>query len=542
MTGGLDMTEVDTAPAAASATATATATDVDELVERAAAASRVWGRTPAAARARALRLVADALDDAAGALISIAMRETNLLEGRLKGELARTTFQLRFFADELEGGQLSQATIDHADANWPMGAPRPDLRRHLIAVGPVLVFAASNFPFAFSVAGGDTASALAAGCPVVVKAHSGHVELSVATAAVVTTALRAAGAPEGTFALVAGTENGRRALLHPVLKAASFTGSIAGGRALFDLAASRDEPIPFFGELGSVNPVFVTRAAADARPSEIAAGFLAAVAGSSGQLCTKPGVLVVPAGSQLLAELQEIQQLETHRLLNSRIETGFERSLEWLQANPNLTTLAHAGGAPAGARGISLYSTDAATFLEHADELTEEHFGPAALVVTYSEEVDRVRVLSEFAGQLAVSIFGEETDATDATDASVRELVQLAEEKAGRVLWSQWSTGVSVTYAQQHGGPYLPRPHPRRRPSGRLRRSVSSGRSPTRGSRTRCFPMGSRMRIRSASSAASTGLWSSRSAGPGSDLATALRARLTASKGCLRRRSMAVPA
>lgn len=448
MTGGLDMTEVDTAPAAASATATATATDADELVERAAAASRVWGRTPAAARARALRLVADALDDAAGALISIAMRETNLLEGRLKGELARTTFQLRFFADELEGGQLSQATIDHVDANWPMGASRPDLRRHLIAVGPVLVFAASNFPFAFSVAGGDTASALAAGCPVVVKAHSGHVELSVATAAVVTTALRAAGAPEGTFALVAGTENGRRALLHPVLKAASFTGSIAGGRALFDLAASRDEPIPFFGELGSVNPVFVTRAAADARPSEIAAGFLAAVAGSSGQLCTKPGVLVVPAGSQLLAELQEIQQLETHRLRNSRIETGFERSLEWLQANPNLTTLAHAGGAPAGARGISLYSTDAATFLEHADELTEEHFGPAALVVTYSEEVDRVRVLSEFAGQLAVSIFGEETDA------SVRELVQLAEEKAGRVLWSQWSTGVSVTYAQQHGGPY----------------------------------------------------------------------------------------
>ncbi|MGO2751213.1 MAG: aldehyde dehydrogenase (NADP(+)) [Pseudoclavibacter sp.] len=449
MTGGLDVTEIDTA--AATAAEVATATDVDELVELASAASWIWGATPAAERAIALRLVADALDDAAGTLISIAMRETNLLEGRLKGELARTTFQLRFFADELDAGQLSQATIDHADVDWPMGAPRPDLRRQLVPVGPVLVFAASNFPFAFSVAGGDTASALAAGCPVVVKAHSGHVELSVATAAVVTTALRAVGAPEGTFALVTGTENGRRALLHPALKAASFTGSIAGGRALFDLAVSREAPIPFFGELGSVNPVFVTRAAAHARATEIAAGFLAAVAGSSGQLCTKPGVLVVPAGSPLLAELQEIQQLETHRLLNARIESGFERSLEWLQANPDLTTLAHADATPAGTGGVSLYSTDSATFLEHSAELTEEHFGPAAVVVTYSDEVDRVRILHEFAGQLTVTIFGEETDATEA---SVRELVQLAEAKAGRVLWNQWSTGVSVTYAQQHGGPY----------------------------------------------------------------------------------------
>ncbi|WP_258070677.1 aldehyde dehydrogenase (NADP(+)) [Pseudoclavibacter sp. AY1F1] len=452
MTGGPDLTVVDaaSAPAADAARVDADAV-VDQLVDRAARASRVWGATSAAGRATALRLVADALDDSAGSLISIAMRETNLLEGRLKGELARTTFQLRFFADELEAGQLSQATIDHADVNWPMGAPRPDLRRHLVAVGPALVFAASNFPFAFSVAGGDTASALAAGCPVIVKAHSGHVELSVATAAVVTTALRAVGAPEGTFALVTGTENGRRALLHPALKAASFTGSIAGGRALFDLAASREEPIPFFGELGSVNPVFVTRAAADTRATEIAAGFLAAVAGSSGQLCTKPGVLVVPAGSPLLAELQEIQQLETHRLLNARIESGFERSLEWLHGNPKLTTLAHADGTPAGARGLSLYSTDANTFLEHAAELAEEHFGPAAVVVTYNDEVDQVRILREFAGQLTVSVFGEEADTAIE---SVRELVQLAQEKAGRVLWNQWSTGVSVTYAQQHGGPY----------------------------------------------------------------------------------------
>lgn len=441
MTGGLAVTDVDT-PAA---------TDVDELVERASAASRIWGATPAASRAIALRLVADALDDAAGTLISIAMRETNLLEARLKGELARTTFQLRFFADELDAGQLSQATIDHADVDWPMGAPRPDLRRQLVPVGPVLVFAASNFPFAFSIAGGDTASALAAGCPVVVKAHSGHVELSVATAAVVATALRAVGAPEGTFALVTGTDNGRRALLHPALKAASFTGSIAGGRALFDLAGSREQPIPFFGELGSVNPVFVTRAAADARPSEIAAGFVAALAGSSGQLCTKPGVLVVPAGSPLLAQLREVQQLETHRLLNARIETGFERSLQWLQGNPNLTPLIHAGGTPAGAHGVSLYSTDAASFLEHAAELTEEHFGPAAVVVTYSDELDRVRILREFAGQLTVSVFGEDADAEAPV---VHELVRLAEEKAGRVLWNQWSTGVSVTYAQQHGGPY----------------------------------------------------------------------------------------
>ncbi|WP_371030618.1 hypothetical protein [Pseudoclavibacter sp. JSM 162008] len=153
----------------------------------------------------------------------------------------------------------------------------------------------------------------------------------------------------------------------------------------------------------------------------------------------------------MLAELQGAQQLETHELLNSRIESGFERSLEWLHANPSLATLAHAGGAPAGARGLSLYSTDTVTFLEHAAELTEEHFGPAAIVVTYSDEADRVRILREFAGQLTVSVFGEEADAAVE---GVRELVRLAQEKAGRVLWNQWSTGVSVTYAQQHGGPY----------------------------------------------------------------------------------------
>lgn len=207
-------------------------------------------------RAQALLAIADALDAAAEELIPLAQEETNLAPARLGGELKRTTFQLRLFAELLVDGGYLDARIDHADEAWPMGA-RPDIRRVLEPLGPVLVFAASNFPFAFSVLGGDSCSALAAGCPVVVKVHSGHPRLSAAVGRVATAALAAAGAPAGLLALIYGTQSGRDALLDPRIKAGAFTGSIPGGRALFDLANSRPDPIPFFGELGSVNPVFV---------------------------------------------------------------------------------------------------------------------------------------------------------------------------------------------------------------------------------------------------------------------------------------------
>jgi len=266
---------------------------VETVLENAAQASADWMSTTPSFRATVLRLIADRLDAQADQLVAVAGEETHLTEQRLRNELIRTTFQLRFFADVIIEGSYLDARVDHADPQWGMG-PRPDIRRVHEPIGPVLVFSASNFPFAFSVAGGDTASALAAGCPVIVKAHSGHPRLSVETGLVVTQAIRDAGAADGIFAVITGTESGRIALLDGRIKAGSFTGSIPGGRALFDLATSRPDPIPFYGELGSVNPTFVTRSAAAERGDEVLAEFVASFTLGAGQFCTKPGVLFVP--------------------------------------------------------------------------------------------------------------------------------------------------------------------------------------------------------------------------------------------------------
>ena len=249
--------------------------ELDRLIGAAAAADRELVSSRPLDRARWLELVATRLDAAADQLVPLAVEETHLGRDRLQGELKRTTFQLRLFAGVLRDGSFLQATIDHADPAWPMGA-RPDLRRMLRPIGPVAVYAASNFPFAFSVAGGDTASALAAGCPVLLKAHPSHPELSAATGAHVKDALSEAGAPDSVFAVVMGFEAGIALVKDARIRAASFTGSLRGGRALFDLAVSRPEPIPFYGELGSVNPAFVTPEAGVQRPDDVAAGFVGA--------------------------------------------------------------------------------------------------------------------------------------------------------------------------------------------------------------------------------------------------------------------------
>ncbi|HTE60177.1 MAG TPA: aldehyde dehydrogenase family protein, partial [Solirubrobacteraceae bacterium] len=276
-------------------------TTVDTAAESAKAAFPELGRTADAVRATWLRAVAEALDAAAPDLLPIAADETALGDARLRGEIARTTGQLRLFASVLDEGSYLEATIDHAVPDAI--PPSPDLRRMLRPLGPVAVFAASNFPFAFSVAGGDTASALAVGCPVVVKAHPGHPALSRLTARIVEEALRAAGAPNGAFAIVEGREEGVALIEHPAIAAAAFTGSVAGGRALHERAALRPEPIPFFGELGSLNPVVVTAAADAARGAALAAGLATSFQLGSGQFCTKPGLVLVPVGSTLEREL-----------------------------------------------------------------------------------------------------------------------------------------------------------------------------------------------------------------------------------------------
>ncbi|WP_159605116.1 aldehyde dehydrogenase family protein, partial [Agromyces humi] len=298
MTATTANTVAGTANSVAGTTTAVDGTTTAELDRVAHAARGAFATTVASTatdRAAWLTAVADALEAASDELIPLADEESHLGAPRLTGELARTTSQLRLFASAVLEGSYLEATIDHPDATTI--PPRPDLRRMLRPLGPVAVFSASNFPFAFSVAGGDTASALAAGCPVIVKGHSAHPRLSRRTAEIVAAALAAAGAPEGVFGHVVGRDAGVKLVQHPEVRAVGFTGSLHGGRALFDLASSRPDPIPFYGELSAVNPVLITAAAIDARSEELASGLAASFTLGAGQFCTNPGVVFVPAGS-----------------------------------------------------------------------------------------------------------------------------------------------------------------------------------------------------------------------------------------------------
>ena len=424
-------------------------TVVPELVAAATGAGAVWAATTRQDRAAVLDAVADALDAAGDQLVPLGVEDSHLPEGRLRGELQRTTFQLRLFGEVLRDGGYLDVRVDHPDAGWPMGAPRPDLRRTMVPLGPVVVFAAGNFPFAFSVAGNDMASALAAGCPVLLKAHPGHLRLSLATAEVVLRALADAGAPEGLFTLVVGDEAGRAALTDPGVAAAGFTGSTGGGRALFDLAVARPTPIPFFGELGSVNPVFVTRAAAEARGAEIAKEAVASFTLGAGQFCTKPGVLVVPDGSPLLDALRSADLPGPAPMLSERMVEGHNRVRHELEEVAGVEVLAQGTDAEDGTPAPTILRTDVATLLADVEELFRECFGPTVLVATYDGEADLVALAQAIEGQLTASVFGEESDAE-----GVRDLVTVLANRAGRLLWNAWPTGVSVTYAQEHGGPY----------------------------------------------------------------------------------------
>lgn len=430
-----------------SATEATTPEHLETLLAAAEPASRAWAAATPVRRAEVLDVVAQALDGAADELVPLAMSETHLAEGRLRGELKRTTFQLRLFGEVLRDGHYLDVRIDPADADWPMGVPRPDLRRWKEALGPVVVFAASNFPFAFSVAGGDTASALAAGNAVLLKAHPGHAGLSHRTGQILTESLRAAGAPDGLFAVIYGREAGTTALKDSRVKAGGFTGSIPGGRALFDLATSRPDPIPFYGELGSNNPVFVTAEAAESRAGEIAEGFLSSFTQGAGQFCTKPGTLIAPAGSGLVERLRGAALAGPSALLNQRIQEGYVSVLGGLSGHPAIEVLAQGPDPLANPPSPTLLRTTAKDMLKDPEALQRECFGPTALVVEYSDESQLADLAESFEGQLTATLFAAE-------DADVAELVEILARKAGRVLWGQWPTGVSVTYAQQHGGPY----------------------------------------------------------------------------------------
>lgn len=436
-------------------TQTQTQTDTDAatletVLARAAVAAAPLADTSRQDRAAALHAVADTLDASSDELVALAQEESHLPQARLTGEVKRTTGQIRMFAGGLLEDSLLDVVIDTADPD-AVPVPRPDLRRTQLPVGPVLVFAASNFPFAFSVAGGDTASALAAGCPVVVKAHPGHPRTSVRTAELVSAALTGAGLPEGSFALITGQDAGVQALRDPRIQAGGFTGSLVGGRALLDIANGREQPVPFFAEMGSLNPVFVTPGAVRARGEAVADGFLASFTMGVGQFCTKPGLLFVPRGSGLVDRLvEQVGEAPAGPMLMDRIHSGHAQVRDALASRPGVHTLVLGDSDDERQTAApTLLATDVTTLLQDRDGLLTECFGPTALVVEYDDADQAVEAARAFEGNLTATVHAE----ADETDLAARLLRELR-DRAGRVLFNGWPTGVAVAWAQHHGGPW----------------------------------------------------------------------------------------
>jgi NADP-dependent aldehyde dehydrogenase len=402
-------------------------------------------------RAALLRAAAGAVESAAAELIAAADAETALGVARLTGELARVAYQFRFFADIVDDGAFLGVVIDAPDpAAVP---PRPELRRWKVPLGAVGVFAASNFPFAFSVPGGDTASALAAGCPVVVKAHPDHPETSELAAAAIRAAAEQVGLPANVLTLVHGYQAGADLVRHPLISAVGFTGSIPGGRALFDLAVARPVPIPFYGELGSLNPVLVTEQAAAARAGELAGGLVASYTLGQGQFCTKPGLVLVPAGpaGDTLAKTvtETAAAAAPGALLDARMREHFLTGFAARAAAPGVRTLAAAAAAPTGdvpqAVRAGLLEVDAADL---GGDLLEECFGPVTVLVRYRDAADAEAVLSRLGGNLTATLHAETGE-----PGAAAWLARLS-RFAGRVIFGGWPTGVAVAPAMTHGGPY----------------------------------------------------------------------------------------
>ncbi|MEU3061380.1 aldehyde dehydrogenase (NADP(+)) [Streptomyces subrutilus] len=433
----------------------ATPREVDEAV-RAADAARGALADPVA-RAAFLRAAAGLLDEAAAHVIEAADAETALGPGRLTGELARTTGQLRAFADAVEEGSYLDVRIDRADPS--LSPPRPELRRYKVPLGVVAVYAASNFPLAFSVPGGDTASALAAGCPVVVKAHPDHPATSELCASLLRRAALSAGLPAGVVAVLHGFDAGLELIRHPRVTAAGFTGSIRGGRALFDAAAARPVPIPFHGELGSLNPVVVTPAAAAERADEIGSGLAGAVTLGVGQFCVKPGLVLVPEGpdgDRLAGALAKaLGETEPGVLLDHRMRENFVAGVRERGALPGVGAPVTPGSGGEHTVGAGFLTVPAARLVEGGAHalLLEECFGPVTVVARYASQDEAAAVLGRLPGNLSATLQLSRDEALGAPGPAAALIGQVT-GLAGRVVVNGWPTGVAVAPAQHHGGPY----------------------------------------------------------------------------------------
>lgn len=428
-----------------------TPAEVDRIAANAAAAASGLEALGRHGRADLLDRMAYAVETRRDELVRTASLETGFTITKLGAELTRAVFQLRFFGEVIREGSYLEATIDHA-GDTPMG-PRPDLRRLLVPIGPVAVFGASNFPFAFSVLGGDTASAIAAGNPVVVKAHQSHPATAKLSFDILTEAVDAA--PAGILGIVYGRQAGSGLVAHPAIQAVGFTGSLSGGRALLDVINRRDDPIPFYGELSSLNPVIVTPAAAAERSGEIAAGLVSSVTLGAGQLCTKPGVVLIPDnadGDAIAAALHRAMADEAAQpLLNERIFDTYRADIGRLCNDRLLTTLGSPDQAPGA--GFTVQPMAFETHLTHlSDDRITEIFGPVTVLVRYPE--DDV----EKAARAALDLLPKSLTATIHHGADepgqVKRLTDAVRPTAGRIVYNGFPTGVAVSWAQNHGGPW----------------------------------------------------------------------------------------
>ncbi len=437
--------------------AASTADELDAAIAAAAQAARDPRLADASRREAMLRGAAARLRDHRDEIVELAGSETGLPEARLSGELERTAVQLEMLGGVIASGDHLGIIIDPADTD-AAPVPRPDVRRMLVPIGPVAVFGASNFPLAFSTAGGDTASALAAGCPVVVKGHPAHPRTGALVAALVSEAVAGAGLPAGTFAhvLESGFALAEQLVRDDRIAAVAFTGSLRGGQAISAHAAARARPIPVFAEMGSLNPVIVTEAALRARAAEIADGLTASVATFGGQLCTKPGIVLFQSGApgEAFCELvgERLAAAAPQVLLTKAIADGFAAGLAEVKAAPGVTPLGQRSPHAAGDEGFAAaapiaYRADAGAL--SAEALREEHFGPAVILVACADQAELIDALSSLGGQLAICIHSEPTD-SDWVQAVLPQCVA----QAGRIVFDGFSTGVAVCWAMMHGGPY----------------------------------------------------------------------------------------
>lgn len=431
--------------------AVAAPNDVDEAVEAAEEAFWSFAYTTEVERANFLTAIADEIEARADAVTAISAQETGLPEARVQGERQRTTGQLRLFANHILKGDYLDKRHDKAlPDRQPL--PRPDLRLVQRPIGPVAVFGASNFPLAFSTAGGDTASALAAGCPVVVKGHPAHPGTCEVVASAIDAAIKRSGMHRGAFSLIQGDDHavGTQLVQHPLITAVGFTGSLAGGRALFDLCAARSTPIPFFGELGSINPMFLLPEASRARGADIGAAWAGSLTLGAGQFCTNPGVAVVLKGlsdSFVTAAMGALRKTGAQTMLTDGIAAAYRGGQQKIAGTQGVLSILTTSSAGRTATPF-LFQTDAQTWLAN-DTLQEEVFGPLGLVVTVEDLVEMRTIAQSLKGQLTATLH---MDAGDRDHA--RSLIPILERKAGRILANGFPTGVEVAESMVHGGPY----------------------------------------------------------------------------------------